>query len=54
MYAPCTPSINVTYDLVGNSDADIGDVFTLADQDNILLNETLALSNSSSRNSEML
>ena len=54
MYAPCTPSINVTYDLVGNSDTDIGDVFTLADQDNTLLNETLALSTSTSRNSEIL
>ena len=54
MYAPCTPSINVTYDLIDNSDTDISDELNPADYDNTLPDKTLVSSTSSSSNSEIL
>ena len=49
MYAPCTPSINVTYDLIDNFDE-----LNPADYDNTIPDKTSVSSTSSSSNSEIL
>ena len=54
MYAPCTPGIIVTYDLIDNSDTDISDELIPADYVTTLPDETLVSSSSSSSNSEIL
>ena len=54
MYAPCTPIINISYDLIDNSDTDISDELNPADYDNTLPDKTLVSSTSSSSNSEIL
>ena len=54
MYASCTPSINVTYDLIDNSDTDISDELNPTDYDNTLPDKTLVSSTSSPSNSEIL